>query len=316
MPGAVQRNFGELARALTNNVPLDAGEARRRINVAYVNEAMCHPWSHRLRRFTLQTEASYNTGTLLLTPGSADVTLTGGTWVIGWSTSPSSRRIAIQGRYETYGITITGANTGTLDAPWIGDALPAATYTMWRDTYPLPADCGFAKLMALYDPEQGFRLVFNNQATFLRYLSIDPRAVNFPERIMMVGASTENPPRPMFQMWPAAGTVRAYHGWYFSRPDWMVADADYPDWPMEFQDMLPLSATIEHYSTVRFNSPKYLAQFRPMYADLYRRMVKEMDGNSAIDVQIEDVFGRGRRSNAHWNGGNLLANVGVHMTNS
>lgn len=316
MSGAVQRNFGELARVLTDNIPnLDAGEARRRINIAYVNEATCHPWSHLLKRFTLQTEASYSTGTLLVTPSNTAVTLTGGTWVASWSTSPSSRRIAIQGRIETYGITITGANTGTLADPWIGDQQTAATYVMWRDSYPLPADCGFADMMALYDPEQGFRLIFNNQATFLRYLSIDPRAVNFPERFMMVGSSTEAPPRAMFQTWPAAGTVRAYHGWYFRRPDWMTSDADYPDWPMKFQDMLPLSATIEHYSTVRFNSPKYLGQFRPVYADLYRRMVKEMDGNTAIDVQIEDVFGARRRGNAHWSP-NVMMFTGTEMTRS
>jgi hypothetical protein len=308
-------NRAELAKKLTSMVPqLDAGEARRRVNLAYVNEAMGHSWSHLLKRWTLQTEASYSTGTLLVTNGSAAVVLTGGTWVASWSTSPSHRRIAIQGRTEPYDITVTGAATGTLDAPWIGADNAAATYVMWRDTYPLPADCGYAKLMALYDPVDNFRLLLLGQQTFLRYRGDYPALVNPPEILMMAAQSTEAPPRPLFQMYPASPTVRPYHGWYFRRPDFMTADADYPDWPHEFQDMIWLSATIDHYSSIRFSSPKYLDRLRPTYADLYAKMVKEMDGNAAIDIQIEDIAtGHRRHGNGAWRP-NVLGWSGTEMT--
>jgi len=298
---------------------MDAGEARRRINVAYVNEAMGHSWSHLLKRWTLQTEASYATGTLSVTNGSTAVVLSGdGTWVPSWTTAPSMRRVAIQGRFEPYDITITGANSGTLADPWIGDTNTAASYVMWRDTYPLPADCGHAKMMALYDPLARDRLKLLNQATFIRQRSSNPGLVtSYAGILMMVNQTTEAPPRPQFQMWPNVGIVRAYHGWYFRRPDYMPTDATYPDWPYEFQDMLPLSAAIEHYSTPRFHSPKYLAQFKPTYADFYTKMVKEMDGNAAIDVEIEAIFtGRTRAgSNANWSP-NVLGWSGSHMTNS
>ena len=307
--------LGELAKKLTSMIPqLDAGEACRRINLAYVNEAMGHSWSHLLKRWTIQTEASYSTGTVAVTNGSAAVALTGGTWVASWSTSPSHRRIVIQGRQEPYDITVTGAAAGTLDSPWIGSTTAAATYVMWRDTYPLPADCGYAKLMALYDPVDNFRLLLLGQQTFLRYRGDYPAQINPPEVLMMAAQSTETPPRPLFQMYPASATVRAYHGWYFRRPDFMANDATYPDWPHEFQDMIPLSATIEHYSTPRFHSPKYLKQFQPTYADLYMKMVKEMDGNAAIDIQIEDIAtGRGRRGNGAWRP-NVLGFSGTEMT--
>lgn len=309
--------FAEQAKKLTGYIPgIDAGEARRRINIAYINECMGHSWAHLLKRWTLQTEASYATGTLAVTNGSTAVTLTGGTWVTSWTTSPSQRRMTIQGRVETYEITITGANTGTLGDPWIGADNAAASYAMWRDTYPLPADCGYAKLMALYDPEQHFRLGLLGQSNFLRFYNDAPGLVTMPEILMMSNQSTEAPPRPLFQIYPAAATVRAYHGWYFRRPDYIASDAAYPDWPFDFQDMIWLSATIEHYSTPRFHSEKYLRLFKPTYADMFERMVKEMDGNSAIDRQIEDIFvGRRRGGNGNWNP-NVMAFSGTEMTRS
>lgn len=317
--------FGELARKLTAYLPgIDVGEAHRRINQAYVNEAQAHPWAHLIKRWTLQTDASYNTGTLTVTNGSTAVTLADGTWVTSWTTAPSQRRIAIQGRMEPYDITITGANTGTLADPWIGDPSTTAGYVMWRDTYPVPADCGYARTIALYDPLlrnfQGNGRLFNfNQLKFLRDRASQPWLVNYPYEFAMMAQTAETPPRPQFQMWPAPATVRAYHGWYFRRPDFMTADGNYPDWPAEFQDMLWLSATIDHYETPRFNSPqKYLPQFKVRYADKYREMVKAMDGDSAVDHQIEDVIssGAGRGgSNSNWQP-NVLGFVGTEMTRS
>lgn len=315
------KNFGELARTLTAYIPLlDAGEARRRINVAYVNEAMGHSWSFLLKRWTLQTEASYAIGTLNVTTGSQSVTLSvDGTWDQMWTNTPSSRKIAIQGRFEPYVITITGTNAGTLADPWIGATQAEASYMMWRDTYPLPIDCGYAKMMALYDPLQRYRIPLKNQATFARWSSQNPQLVtNTCDAIMMADMSTEAPPRPLFTMWPAIGSVRAYHGWYFRCPSFMTADAEFPFWPREYQDMIPVSAAIEHYKTPRFHSPKYLRELMSTYADWYEKAVKDFDGNPAIDSAVEDVFtGRGSRrgTNANWTP-NELGFSGTHMTNS
>lgn len=311
---------GEQVRKLTSYIPnLSVDEGVKRINNAYVNEAMCHSWSFLIKQWTLQTEASYNTGTLNVTNGSTAVTLSvDGTWNPAWTTAPSMRRVLIQGRMEPYLITITGANTGTLADPWIGDTNATNTYSMWRDTYQLPADCGYAKTMALYDPLLRFRLTNQNQGIFLRDRSYQPWLINYPTEFALMDFTAEAPPRPQFQVWPNPATVRAYHGWYFFRPPFMTSDAEYPKWPQEFQDMLWLSATIEHYETPRFNSPtKYLPQFKVRYADLYKRMIKDMDGDAAIDHAVEDVFtgGRERGSNANWNP-NPLAFVGTQMTRS
>lgn len=313
------QSLGDMARRLASMIPgMDAGEQRRRINNAYVNEAMCHPWSFLLKRWTLQTEAAYATGTVNPTNGGTSLTLTGGTWVTSWTTSPSNRRIAMQGSITPYDLTISGAAAGTIADPWIGATTATASYSMWRDTYPLPADCGYGKLMALYDPELGFKIDNKNQSIFLRELMLQPSLVGIPELLMIVNQTSEAPPRPQFRMWPAPATVRAYHGFYFRRPDFMTTDATYPDWPYEFQAMIPLSAAIAHYSTPRFHSDKYLRLFKPDYADLFARAVKAFDGDSAIDVQIEDVFtgaGSRGRSNARWSPG-VFGSIGQEMTRS
>lgn len=312
------RTFSDMAKFMLENVPgLDALEARKLINRAYVNESMGHCWSFLIKRFMLQTEAVYSTGSIAVTSGSTAVTLSGGAWVASWSTSPSNRRIAIQGRNEPYDITITAPTTGTLADPWAGADDSDATYVLFRDTYPLPSDCGYSKLMALYDTEQGFRLDNKNQSIFLREWVLQPSLTGIPELLMVVNPTSETPPRPQFQMYPAPSTLRAYPGVYFRRPDFMAADGTYPVWPHEFQDMIPLSAVIAHYSTPRFHSEKYRKLFMPMYADMFSRMVKAFDGDSAIDIFIEEIaIGRGgRRGNGAWNP-NVLGFVGSGMTGS
>jgi hypothetical protein len=315
------KTLGDLKRKLMAEIPgLDGAEAQRRINVAYINEAMRHSWPHLIRSFVLQTEAPYADGTLLVTNGLTAVTLTDGTWSTSWTTAPSMRRIAIQGRFEPYGITITSPTTGTLADPWIGETQTAATYSLWRDTYPLPVDCGFAKLMALYDPLLRFRLANKTQSIFFRDRAYNPQLVDIPAEIALMNHTSEVPPRPQFSMYPAPDSVRAYQGFYFGRPSFMTADTQYPDWPYEYQDLIWLSAVIEHYSTARFHSPKYLNLFKPTYADLYSLAVKNLDGDSTLDIIIEDIStGRvpWQASNAHWTPGAIaLGFVGAGMTSS
>lgn len=311
------KTLGELGKSLTAYIQgLDAAESIRRINNAYVNEAMGHPWGFLLKRWTLQTEAVYSTGTIAVTNPSTSVTLTGGTWATSWTTSPSSRRLAIQGRFEPYDITIASASTGTLADPWIGASDTDASYSMWRDQHPFPADCGYTKLLGIYDPEYRFRLAFKNQSIFLRDLMVNAQYVNIPAQFTIVDMTTEAPPRPQFRLYPAPAAVRPYWGFYFARPDFLTATSQYLRWPTEFLDMIPLSAAIEHYSTPRFYSQKYLNLYKPTYADMYAKMVKEFDGNAAIDVMIEDIqLGRRRVGNGSWSP-NPLAFVGQGMTNS
>lgn len=264
-------------------------EARQRINDAYIKNCQENSWAHLLKRFTLQTEASYNTGTIAVSPAGTNVVLTGGAWVVSWGTAPSMRRMEIQGRREPYDVTIFPSTTSaTIADPFAGsEALTASTYNLYRDTYPLPADCGYARLMALYDPSDRGRLLFFNQRRFLEEIDGRNTLTGTPGCFTMMQQTTENPPRPQFRLFPAPSEVRVYHGWYFRRPAIMATDAAYPDWPEEFEDMHWIQACIDYYSTPRHKSIRHRDDYKVMKAEAFRKMKTEMDGQAAMENDIQ-----------------------------
>lgn len=292
------RTFGQLALKLQEEIhTLTPAKSRQLVNDAYIRNCESHPWQHLLKRFTLQTEAEYNTGTIAIIENTSSVALTGGAWVVSWGTAPSMRRMEIEGRNELYDVTVFGSTTtATLADTYIGDTLTASTYNLFRDTYPLPTDCGYTKLMALYDPERRAgddgRLYFYLPAKFIRERQASPASTGVPWCFTFMAQTTEAPPRPQLQMYPAPDEVRAYHGWYFRRPAVMSADGDYPDWPAEFDDMLWIDAALTHYTKPQHFSQRFRTVYMEMYADLFKKMKKEMDGQTAMDKEIE-----GTRSN-------------------
>lgn len=294
------RTFGQGAAKLQEEIStLTPAKARQLYNDAYIRNCEMHPWQHLLKRFTLQTEAAYNTGTIAITGNTSSVALTGGAWVVSWGTAPSTRRMEIEGRDEPYDVTVFGSTaTATLADTYVGGTLTEGSYTLFRDVYPLPSDCGITNLMALYDPTRRAgddgRLWFFPQPRFVRERSARPCSTGTPQCFTFMQQTTEQPPRPQLQMYPAPDEVLVYHGWYFRRPALLSADGDYPDWPAKFDDMLWIQAAIDHYGSPRFFSRRFLDHFKTMYATLFRRMKQEMDGQTAMDKEIEGSRTSGR----------------------
>jgi hypothetical protein len=292
------RTFGQLAAKLQEDIhSFTPAKARQAINEAYLTIAEGHPWQHLLKRFTLQTEAEYSTGTIAITENTTSVALTDGAWVVAWGTAPSMRRMEIEGRDELYDVTIFPTTTSaTLADTYIGDTLTAGTYNLFRDTYPLPTDCGYAKLAALYDPSQRSgdrgRLYFFLPGRYIRERAFNARLTGVPQCFTLMSQTSETPPRPQLQMYPAPDEVRAYHGWYFRRPALMSADGEYPDWPAEFEDMLPAKAALDHFSKPMFYSRRFIDHYMGIYSDRFRQMKKDMDGQAAMDKEIEGTISR------------------------
>jgi hypothetical protein len=291
-------SLGEQARKLTQLIStIGPNEARQRINDAYIRNAQDNPWAHLLRRFTLETEPPYNTGTIAIIQNTIAVTLTGGAWVVSWGTAPSMRRMEIQGRREPYDVTVFGSTTSaTLADTYPGADLTAGGYNIYRDTYPLPADCGYAKVMALYDPSQRSdirfptdrgRLLFFNQSRFLKERAAQNTLTGIPYCFTMMQQTSETPPRPQLQLFPAPSDVRVYHGWYFRRPAIMASDGVYPDWPEEFEDMHWCRAAVEYYETPGHFSQRFGEKYSSKLAVMFRKMKTEMDGQSAMENEIQ-----------------------------
>lgn len=293
--------FGEQSKKLVGMIHnLTTDEARRRINKSFRDNCNAHGWRHLLKRFTIQTEAQYNTGTLTATNASTSVAGASTVWVTSWVTAPSQRRIVISGRNEPYDVSAIGSATAlTLADSFIGDTDSDLTYTMFRDTYPLPTDCGVERLVVIYDMDLRFRLINFNQPKFLAVRSVNPTLVSIPECFSIIGQTAETTPRPQIQMYPAASTVRAYHGWYFRRPSLLSSDGSYFDWPEEYDDMIWMKALMDFYREPHHYSPKYLAEWKPSYADIFSRMKTNLDGMGAIDYEIEQMQ-TGERSQG-WN---------------
>lgn len=272
-------------------------DARRRIANAYRRNSQRQPWQHLLKRFTLETEACYNTGTIAISENTSAVTVTDGVWDVTWDDVPSSRKIMIQGRSEPYDVTAFGSTTTlTIADNYPGDDLTEGSYNLFRDVYPLPTDCGYTKLMALYDPSQRSdiryptdrgRLLLFNQPRFIIERAANNGLTGIPYCFMLINQSSETPPRPQIQIYPPSEDVRVYHGWYFRRPTMPTTDADYLDWPSEWDDMHWVQAVIDYYEMPLTHSASMLAVYVPKYAELFRSMKKAMDGNSAMENEIE-----------------------------
>ena len=285
--------FGEQARRLIEEVPgVGPIEARKRINLAYRRNAERHTWAHLLVRSSIQTEPMYSVGTVSVTNQSASITLTGGVWDPAWTVSPSSRRIVIQGRAEAIDVTITSSTTATLSEVFLGATNGTATYRMIRDVYPLPSDCGLAKLMTLAEAASAKPLRNSILPEFVRRKAASGGGdIGDPDAFTVVALTGENPPRAQVELGPQVpSTVRLYRLWYFRRVPFLVNDADYFAWPEEFDDMHWLGAAIEHMESprVRFN-PLSIDRFRARYQDLYARMKREMDGSSLVEVEVRSV---------------------------
>lgn len=127
--------------------------ARRAILQAYRDLPNMRSWNYYYRRKPVLTVASYNTGTIAYdhTGGSSErlVTLTGGTfptWAARGRIILNSVHYDVESYLSSTTLTLT-ANSNPSE-----DIAAGTTYTLYRNTYPLPAD--YRKSAKLYDITQ------------------------------------------------------------------------------------------------------------------------------------------------------------------
>lgn len=130
--------------------------ARRAVNEAYRDITNAYPWSYLLRQDRLALDAPYSTGTIAYTHSTLTVTLTGGTFP---SWAKYGRIIIANVSYEVDGnptsTTLTLTSTSNPGANVAG----STAYTLYRDTYQLPADFAAMDLMYEINNTQGMDYV-------------------------------------------------------------------------------------------------------------------------------------------------------------
>jgi len=98
--------------------------------------------------YFIQTIADYTTGTVAIV--TITKTVTGTTTV--WTKDMIGRKIRFEDEIDYYTITDVDASaqTITLDRNYLGDTLTAGEYTIFENSYDLPSDFNWAKLVAIF----------------------------------------------------------------------------------------------------------------------------------------------------------------------
>lgn len=111
--------------------------AYRAIQNALDNLMQAHQWTYYLRRFRLTTVASYSTGSIAYTHSTRTVTLTTGTWP-SWAALGVLKISNVH--YPVLSQTSNSAVVLGSDLNPGDDVASGTEYTLYRDTYSLPAD--------------------------------------------------------------------------------------------------------------------------------------------------------------------------------
>lgn len=139
------RTFKDIVDAICEQLKIQASDTvsrnrvKRNINLIYLDEVVTFknwPWLRVSR--TLQTEAYVSAGTASVTQNSVAVTLT-----TAPVTSKAGFYFSSNDSTEIYRITshTAGSTTIALETPYTGATKSAASYKIWSDAVPLPADC-------------------------------------------------------------------------------------------------------------------------------------------------------------------------------
>ena len=130
--------YGDVKFRLVKAFPgVDADLIEGWISDRYYEILAVLPWTRLSVEAVLQTTAPYATGTVAVTLGSANITLTSGTWTTGMS----GRAFRVGTRNEFYEFLYVSATTATLDRVYEGPTAAAAGYQIFQHVYPLPTDC-------------------------------------------------------------------------------------------------------------------------------------------------------------------------------
>lgn len=130
--------FGQLKFRMLKQFPgLDVDVLEGFISDRYGEVLAALSWSRLTTMAILRTVAPYTTGSVVVTNGDPNVTLTGGVW----SSGMTGRAFRGTGRDEFYEFTYNTATTGVLDRPYEGPSGLLTGYSIYQSIYAMPDDC-------------------------------------------------------------------------------------------------------------------------------------------------------------------------------
>lgn len=246
-----------------------------------------HPWSFLVKEGVISTEAQYIDGTVLLENESTAVVGSGTVWDATWA----SRRFVGEGQVAEYDITITDATHAVLNRAWLGDDLDAATYRIYRDTYPVPSDCDYGREYFITDPSRNTMVRIKDLGVFLRQKSRGQNGAGYPIWVTRVGTTAAGV--PLLRFGPdAPTTVAGYPIIYFAAPQ-KPANASLsvtPLIPAPYEDLIWRRARWL-YAEERGKNLRERDDLRRIYYERFFDAAKAMDGGVEVERYIATIFG-------------------------
>jgi len=247
-----------------------------------------HPWSFCVAEGRIDTEAAYTTGKVKLVQGSTAVVAVGdAVFNPAWW----MRRFTGEGRHEEYDITITGAGTATLGQKWLGESLDEAAYAIFRDTYPVPADCDYGREFFILDPARDCLLRFKDLGVFIlekaRRLS---SGIGYPQWVTRVGIDSNGV--PLLRFGPEAPvSAEGYPIIYFRKPAKPSSPSSpiTPLIPAQFEDMIWRRARWL-YSEEKGKRLAERNDLRRIYWGRHFEAVKVCDGGAEVERRIATQY--------------------------
>ena len=142
---------------------INEARARQAVREAYRDIPSRHSWSYFNRQRLLQTVASYSTGTVVYdhTGGANErmLTLTSGTW----PTWAAYGRVIISGVHYDVATRESSSIITLTDTSNPGDDVSSTTYTIYRNSYPLPAN--FSRLIAIWETSEVYPITMVDPAS-------------------------------------------------------------------------------------------------------------------------------------------------------
>lgn len=213
-----QDTFGQIWNRLLLYAPgLPIPLAQQFVKNAYQKALDMHYWSELTKESQLVVGAEYSTGTVALTHGSADATITDGAW-----TGLEGRTVRFADIPDTYTIlTVSGISDeiATLDRVYAGPDAAAATFLVADFYVEFPTDLN--TLDEVRDMNQNWRLTRQiHQQPYLDLVDAERSTTGTPNTYVAA------PPRvvagvayPRYEFWPrpSAGTILVYR--YYANSD-------------------------------------------------------------------------------------------------
>lgn len=194
MPDSLE-SIARKIRLYVPNCPLPLAEEWVRDAFREINRRKLWSWAVAESQFTFP--ASYTTGTVTLTNGSASVTGSGTSWTEGAHKSLQFRK---QGDSRIFTVSAVGGTTTlTLDRTWPDDTEADASYEIYQAYVTVPTD--FKAFLAIRDPSDNDVRIRTKDTAWLE--AHDPERDDTGDPTYLVDlrwSSIDN--RPMYEVWP------------------------------------------------------------------------------------------------------------------